>query len=173
MLFELRALEEHMTRQQFVIAIAVITSIAGFTTSNLLGGQSAESEVRAIHDRYYEYFAAGQAGDIAERIYYPNRMAFTATGVTVTNNQADVEEGFQNTLAHLATEQYDHSELISPSICAPNPRTVFVSGMFRRYRKDGSVLAELGQTYIYGMTDDGWKIHATIGHAPETVLGCL
>ena len=34
-------------------------------------------------------------------------------------------------------------------------------------------LAELGQTYIYGQTDDGWKIHATIAHGPETVVGCV
>ena len=60
-----------------------------------------------------------------------------------------------------------------PSICAPNPSTAIVSGMFRRYRENGSVLAELGQTYIYGKTVDGWRIHATIVHGPETVIGCL
>lgn len=72
----------------------------------------------------------------------------------------------------LAAQGCDHSELPNPGICTPNPGTTIVSGMFRRYRTDGSVLAELGQTYIYGKTDEGWKIHATIAHGPDTVIGC-
>ncbi len=34
-------------------------------------------------------------------------------------------------------------------------------------------MGEVGATYIYGQTPDGWRIHATIGHDAETAIGCL
>ena len=34
-------------------------------------------------------------------------------------------------------------------------------------------MGEVGATYIYGQTPDGWMIHATIGHDAETAIGCL
>ena len=37
----------------------------------------------------------------------------------------------------------------------------------------GGVMGEVGATYIYGQTPDGWRIHATIGHDAETAIGCL
>ena len=136
-------------------------------------GQGADADVRTLHEVYYQYFSDGRADLIAEQIYHPNRMTFGADGVTMSSGQDEVENGFRRTAEALAAQGYDHSELPNPTICTLNPSTTIVSGMFRRYREDGSVLAELGSTYIYGMTDDGWKIHATIAHGPEMVVGCL
>jgi|TARA_B100000315_G_scaffold256924_1_gene304183 hypothetical protein len=162
-----------MTTQRAIIAISTGAVLVGLATGVALGRQSAEADVRELHATYYQYFADGQAGEIAQRIYHPNRMAFGQNGVAISSGRDEVESGFRRALEGLAAERYDHSEMPDPSICTPNPGTAIVSGMFRRYREDGSVLAELGQTYIYGQTDDGWRIHATIAHGPETVIGCL
>ena len=159
--------------QRAIIWVSTAALLVGLATGVALGRQSAETEVREMHEVYYQYFADGRADAIADQIYHPNRMTFGATGVTISTGRDDVEAGFRSALESLATQRYDHSEMPNPSICAPNPGTAIVSGMFRRYREDGSVLAELGTTYIYGKTDDGWRIHATIGHGPETVIGCL
>ncbi len=156
-----------------IIGVSTGALLVGLATGVALGRQSAETDVREMHDVYYQYFADGRADAIAEQIYHPNRMAFGATGVTISTGQSDVEGRFRRLLEELAAQQYDHSEMPNPSICTPNPSTAIVSGMFRRYREDDSVLAELGQTYIYGKTDDGWRIHATIGHGPEMLIGCL
>lgn len=145
----------------------------GLAVGVVLGQSSVGADVRALHEVYYEYFADGRADLIAERIYHPNRMSFGADGVTISAGREDVEAGFRRATESLSAQGYHHSELPNPTICAPNPGTTIVSGMFRRYREDGSVLAELGQTYIYGQTDDGWRIHATISHGPETVVGCV
>ena len=153
--------------------VATIGLFVGLAAGVGLGQSSTESDVRKIHEVYYQYFADGQADLIADRIYHANRMSFGADGVTISAGRDDVEAGFRRATETLAAQGYDHSELPNPTICTPNPGTTIVSGMFRRYRRDGSVLAELGQTYIYGQTDDGWKIHATIAHGPETVVGCV
>ena len=162
-----------MTMKRAIIGVSTGALLVGLATGVALGRQSAETDVRAMHDVYYQYFADGRADAIAEQIYHPNRMTFGPTGVTISSDRGDVEGRFQRALADLAAQHYDHSEMPDPSICAPNPSTAIVSGMFRRYRENGSVLAELGQTYIYGKTVDGWRIHATIVHGPETVIGCL
>lgn len=154
------------------IAVSLAALVVGLAAGVVLGQESANAEVRALHEVYYEYFAEGQADLIAERIYHPNRMAFAANGVTIAGGQDEVEAGFRRAAESLAAQGYDHSELPNPSLCSPNSGTTIVSGMFRRYREDGSVLAELGQTYIYGKTDEGWRIHATIAHGPDTVVGC-
>ena len=156
-----------------IIGVSTGALLVGLATGVALGRQSAETEVREMHDVYYQFFADGRADAIADQIYHPNRMGFGAAGVTISTGRDDVEGRFRRMLEDLAAQRYDHSEMPDPSICTPNPSTAIVSGMFRRYREDGSVLAELGQTYIYGKTDDGWRIHATIGHGPETVIGCL
>ena len=162
-----------MTRKTPIIGIATAALLVGLATGVALGRQRADAEVRALHDTYYQYFADGRADAIADRIYHPNRMTFAADGVTIARGRDDVEDGFRRALESLATQGYDHSELPNPSICSPNPGTTIVSGTFTRYRENGSVIAELGQTYIYGMTDDGWRIHATVAHGPETIIGCL
>jgi hypothetical protein len=153
--------------------VATVALLVGLAAGVVIGQPSTEADVRNLHEVYYQYFADGRADLISERIYHPNRMAFGADGVTISAGQDDVEAGFQRATDALSAQGYDHSELPNPTICTPNPGTTIVSGMFRRYRQDGSVLAQLGQTYIYGMTDDGWKIHATIAHGPETVVGCV
>ncbi len=151
----------------------MLALFVGLGTGVAVGRQSAGEEVRRLHEVYYEYFANGQADLIAERIYHPNRMSFRADGVQISSSADEVEAGFRQAVDGLATQGYDHSELPNPTICSPNPGTTIISGMFRRYRTDGSVLAEAGQTYIYGQTDDGWRIHATIAHGPDTIIGCL
>jgi hypothetical protein len=154
------------------ITISIGTLLVGLAAGAVLGQQSADAEVQALHEVYYQYFAEGRADLIAERIYHPNRMTFADNGVTISGGKDEVEAGFRRATESLDAQGYDHSELPNPSICSPNPGTTIVSGMFRRYREDGSLLAELGQTYIYGKTDEGWKIHATIAHGPDTVVGC-
>ena len=154
------------------IAVSVAALLIGLAAGVGIGQENTNAEIRALHAVYYQYFAEGRADLIAERIYHPNRMSFTANGVTIASGREEVEAGFKRATESLAAQGYARSELPNPSICSPNPGTTIVSGMFRRYRGDGSILAELGQTYIYGKTDDGWKIHATINHGPNTVVGC-
>ncbi len=155
------------------LAVSIGALLAGVAGGVVIGQSSVGDDVRELHEVYYQYFADGRADLIAERIYHPNRMTFGAEGVTISAGRDQVEAGFRRATEALVAQGYDHSELPNPSICTPNPSTTIVSGKFRRYRADGSVLAELATTYIYGKTDDGWKIHATIAHDPETVVGCV
>ena len=156
-----------------MMGVAIGALLIGLATGGVLGRQSIKADVEAMHDVYYEHFAAGRAEVIAEQVYHPNRMRFGANGVTIATGRDDVEAGMRSAIDGLVAQGYDHSEMVTPSICAPNPGTVLVSGRIRRYHDDGSVLGEVGSTYIYGKTEDGWRIHATIGHGPENAVGCL
>ncbi len=162
-----------MTTQRGMMAVATVALLVGFATGGVLGRQSAEADVKAMHDIYYQYFADGQAGAIADEIYHPNRIRFGADGATLATGRDDIEAGMRQAIDGLVAQGYDHSEMMTPSICAPNPGTVIVSGGIRRYHDDGSVLGELGASYIYGQTEDGWRIHAVIGHDPTTAVGCV
>ena len=159
--------------QKGIVGVATGALLIGLATGGVLGRQSAEADVRAMHDVYYQYFADGRADVIAERIYHPNRMRFGAAGVTISTGRDDVEAGFRSAIEGLVAQGYDHSEIPNASVCAPNPGTVIVSGEITRYHEDGSVLGKVGATYIYGQTPEGWRIHATIGHGPDTTVGCL
>ena len=156
-----------------MMAVVAVALLVGFATGGVLGRQSSEADVRAMHDVYYEYFADGRADAIADEIYHPNRMQFGADGVTMATGRDDVEAGMRQAIDGLVAQGYDRSEMLAPSICAPNPGTVIVSGGIRRYRDDGSVLGELGASYLYGQTEDGWRIHAVISHDATTAIGCL
>ncbi len=153
--------------------IALTALLVGIGAGVVVGRQSADDEVRRLHEVYYDYFADGDAKRIAEEIYAPNRMSFRESGVFVSSSAAEVEAGFAQAAESLSAQGYARSELPNPIICSPNPGTTIVSGRFKRYRTDGSVMTELGTTYIYGQTPDGWRIHATISHGPDTTIGCV
>lgn len=156
-----------------IAGVATGALLIGFATGGVIGRQSAEAEVRALHDLYYGYFADGHADLIAAEIYHPNRMEFGGGGVAIATGRDDVEAGMRRTMEGLAGRGYDHSEIPDASICVPNPGTAIVSGKVTRYLEDGGVMGEFGATYIYGRTPDGWRIHAFIGHDAETAVGCV
>lgn len=162
-----------MTIQRSTVGVATGALLIGLATGGVMGRQSAEADVRALHDVYYGYFAGGRADLIAAEIYHPNRMRFGADGVTISTGRDDVEAGMRSSIDGLVAQGYGRSEIPDASICAPNPGTVIVSGKIMRYLENGSVMGEVGATYIYGQTPDGWRIHATIGHDAETAIGCL
>ncbi len=162
-----------MTVQRSMIGIATGALLIGFATGGVMGRQSAEAEVRALHDVYYGYFATGQADAIADEIYHPNRIRFWAGGVTRATGRDDVAAGFRSSIGGLKAQGYGRSEIPDANVCAPNDGTVIVSGKITRYLEDGSVMGEVGATYIYGQTPDGWRIHATIGHDADAAIGCL
>ena len=43
--------------------------------------------------------------------------------------------------------------LVAPVV----PTSAIASGEFVRYRKDGSVLARLGNAYVFSKSADGWR----------------
>ena len=150
--------------------------LVGFATGGVLGWQSSEADVadvKAMHDVYYQYFADGRSDAIADEIYHPNRIRFAAAGATFATGRDDVEAGMRQVIDGLVAQGYDHSEMVAPRICAPNPGTAIVSGRILRYHDDGSVLGEAGASYIYAQTEDGWRIHAVISHDPTTAVGCI
>ena len=159
--------------QRQLVGVAIWALFVGLAAGSVFGRQSAEAEVRAMHDVYYGYFASGQAEAIADEIYHPNRIRFGPNGVTRSSGRDDVAAGFRSSIDGLKAQGYGRSEIPHATVCAPNDGTVIVSGKITRYLEDGGVMGELGATYIYGQTPDGWRIHATIGHDADTAIGCL
>ena len=160
-----------MARGSMLIALTAL--LVGLGTGGVVGRQSANDEVRRLHEIYYGYFAEGNAKRIAEEIYHPNRLQFGSSGVAVSSSAEEVETSFAQATESRSPQGYDRSELPEPVICSPNPGTAIISGRIERYHTDGSVMAEMGSTYIYGKTPDGWRIHATISHGPDTAIGCV
>ena len=120
-----------MTTRRGMMAVATVALLVGFATGGALGRQSAEADVKAMHDVYYQYFADGRADAIAEEIYHPNHMRFGADGATIATGRDNVEAGMRRSIDGLVAQGYDRSEMMAPSICAPNPGTVIVSGGIR------------------------------------------
>ena len=73
-----------MARGSMLIALTAL--LVGLGTGGVVGRQSANDEVRRLHEIYYGYFAEGNSKRIAEEIYHPNRLQFGSSGVAVSSS---------------------------------------------------------------------------------------
>jgi len=157
-----------------VTATALAIGLAG---GFVLGQQArsnddVRSQVRKVFDEYYQLFSDERADLVAQRIYAVPRLTFGGASVGVQSTRAEVEAGFASLLGSLVPQGYERSVMPEPHICVPNANTAIVSGRFVRYRKDGSVMAEMGSAYVFGRTPEGWRIFASIGHPADNPISC-
>jgi hypothetical protein len=134
--------------------------------------RTIRAEVKAAFDQYYTWFSDGRSDLVAERAYQAPSLFLAPAGPDVRSSNDAIRARFDAVLKPLIADGYSRSEMPNPSICVLNESTATVSGRYIRYRKDGSVMAQLGGIYIFTKAAGSWRIVALINHEPNKVLGC-
>ena len=134
--------------------------------------QTIKTEVKAAFDQYYAWFSEGRSDLIAARAYQAPSLFLAPTSSDVRSSSDAVRARFEAVLKPLIADGYVRSEMPNASICVLNETTATVSGRYIRYRKDGSIIGNLGGIYIFTKTTGSWRIVALINHEPDKVLGC-
>ena len=123
-------------------------------------------EVKSAFDQYTEWFSAGRPDLIAQRSYRVPVLFLRPMGLEVDSTAEAVKIRFERTLQALGADGYGRSQVSNLHVTAFSEHAASVSGRFIRYRKDQSVIAEFGATFVYAKTTEGWQIVSMISHDP-------
>jgi hypothetical protein len=160
---------------RLVTSVALICVVVSPVTAQQRSAdreRTIKTEVKAAFDQYYAWFSDGRSDLVAERAYQAPSLFLSPAGPDVRLSSDAVRARFDAVLKPLIADGYGRSEMPNPSICVLNENTATVSGRYIRYRKDGSVMGELGGIYIFTKTTGSWRIVALINHDPSKALGC-
>jgi hypothetical protein len=130
-----------------------------------------KEEVTAAVHKYYRLFTERNMKAVAEQVFHRPSISVGANGVTV-NTVDEVLARYEASLKQRLADGWDRSEFPNPKICVINRNAALASGVFYRYRKDGSVLSENGITYLYSRAEDGWRMVTMLGHTTDKVVQC-
>ncbi len=130
-----------------------------------------KEEVTAAVHKYYRLFTERNMKAVAEQVFHRPSISVGANGVTVNTLEATTAR-YERSLKQRLADGWDRSEFPNPKICVINRNVALASGIFYRYRKDGSVLSENGITYLYSRAEDGWRMVTMLGHTTDKVVQC-
>jgi hypothetical protein len=86
------------------------------------------------------------------------------------SSTAEVESVLDRMMEGLKARGYSRSELTDVEAIPLSENIVLVSVNRARYKKDGSQLERLGETYTFRKVDNGWKIVTATVHDPDVIL---
>ena len=122
-----------------------------------------------VFNEYMQAFQTLRAQAVASYIHLPC-MLISPQGVAVVSDPAEVECLLGKTMEGLKGRGYARSELNDVEAISLSENIVLVSVSRARYRKDGSQLERLGETYTFRKIDNAWKIVTAVVHDPDVVL---
>ena len=128
-----------------------------------------ENAVLRMFNEYVQAFQTLRAPAVASYIHLPC-LFIAPQGVVVMASAAEVEALLDKMMEGLKVRGYARSELTDVKAIPLSENIVLVSVSRARYKKDGSQLERLGETYTFRKIDDGWKIVTAIVHDPDVVL---
>ncbi len=97
-------------------------------------------------------------------------MFIAPQGVAVMSNATEVESLLDRMMEGLKARGYARSELTDVEAIPLSENIVLVSVSRARYKKDGSQLERVGETYTFRKIDNGWKIVTATVHDPDVIL---
>jgi hypothetical protein len=159
---------------RIVAAIFLATAAAAPAGAQAGGGQNdaVANEVAAALKEYHRLFSSKEAGAMAERGYAAPLTSLGRGNYTVWQTRPEVEAWAKSFVSGLVAQGWDRSDMPSPSICVLTPTSAIASGEFVRYRKDGSVLARLGNAYVFSKGADGWRVVSMLSHDADKPIRC-
>ena len=150
-----------------VLTVSLLcASSAGAQQLSLDRESALRAEVKGAFDQYTEWFAAGRADLVAQRSYRAPVLFLRPSGLEVDSTAEAVRARFEGMIKTLNADGYAKSEMSNPLVSVFSEHAGSVSSRIARYRRDGTVIAEIGATFVFAKTSEGWRIVSMISHDP-------
>jgi hypothetical protein len=125
--------------------------------------------VLQVFNEYVQAFQTLRTQAVVSFIHLPC-MLIAPQGVAVMSSTAEVESLLAKMMEGLKARGYARSELTDVEAISLSENSVLVSVNRARYKKDGSQLERVGETYTFRKIDNGWKIVTATVHDPDVIL---
>ena len=119
-------------------------------------GVSDSAAIKQLFDRYNRAFSKKDYRQLRDELQAP--FLRFAAGVESLPTLDDVIEFYETLRGPLDQQGYERSELVDSRITALGTDRAIVSGLYRRYREDGTVLVEASAVYLVSKSSGKWKI---------------
>ena len=119
-------------------------------------GVSDRVAIERLFDRYNQAFSSKDYSTLREQLQAP--FLRFPTGVEVLPTLDDVMTFYRTLRDGLDQQNYARSQLVKSRVTALAADRALVNGIYRRYRKDGTVLLEASAIYFVSKSSGAWKI---------------
>ncbi len=156
-----------------VAAVLAPPAMAAESTGKLSPAEIAKitAEVTEGVVTYGRVFSERNPKGVVEGSFNQPSFSMGASGVAMNVPEKQIAQ-FDATLKRLADSGWEKSVFSKMSVCVLNANAALASGLFTRYRKDGSEHSQGSETFIFTRTKEGWRIVSTIGHDAFKTVTC-
>ena len=144
----------------------LVLLLAGFLSYPVSMGQSAASfgepdkaAIGQLFDRYSRAYSTKDYAAVRECLRVPfMRLPADTAMWDVQGTIDEVMTYYKNHREALDKDNYDHSQYMRTEVRALGANRALVDQIYRRYRKDGTVLREAAAVYVVSKSSGTWKI---------------
>lgn len=133
----------------------------------------SKEEILNVFEDYIHYFMAGEANNIANKIFNAPVYVLSDNQNIILQTPMDVEKHYQKALSRLFSMGYSHSDILFLNVCVLNPSSALVNAGFIRRREDGTELMRRAGTFTFHKGDSGWRAVSVIGQSTHHQVLCL
>ena len=121
-------------------------------------GQADVAAIDQLFDRYNQAFSSKDYTRLRDYLRAPfiGFAPFVGFGTVLT--MEGVMDSYRVLRDGLDAQEYDRSQLVQRRITALSNDRALVNGVYRRYRKDGTILVEAAAVYVVTKSSGTWKI---------------
>jgi NTF2-like protein (DUF6841) len=123
---------------------------------------SDKAAVERLFDSYMRAYSMKDYAGLRDCLQAPF-VRFPA-GWEIMGTLDEVMPYYRNQRDALDKDNYDHSKFIRSRMTVLSGDRALVDRVYRRYRKDGSLLSEAAAVYVVCKSSGSWKVCGTFGH---------
>lgn len=122
-------------------------------------GASDKAAIEQLFDRYSLAYSKKDYAALRDCLQVPFiRLSADTEMWDVQRTMDEAMTYYKNHREALDKDNYDHSEYVRMEIIALRANRALVEQVYRRYRKDGTLLLEAAAIYVVNKSSGEWKI---------------
>jgi len=148
-----------------ILLVASLLSCTGPVLAQKVAsfGESDRAAIAQLFDRYSLAYSKKDYAALRECLQVPFIRLPADTGVwDVQGTMDEAMTYYKNHREALDKDNYDHSEYVRTEVTALGANRALVNQVYRRYRKDGTVLLEAAAIYVVNKSSGAWKIYGIL-----------
>ena len=123
---------------------------------------SDKAAVEELLNRYVRAYSTKDYAALRDLLQVP--FVRFPEGWEVMGTLDEVMTYYRNQRDPLDKDNYDHTTFVRSRMTVLSADRVLVDRVYRRYRKDGSLLLEAAAVYVVSKSSGTWKLCGTFGH---------